>query len=174
MSSAEIIDEEARDPSDGPIVVVGYGNALRGDDGVGVMAAELIAALKLSDVEVETGVQLLPELAAAVAKAKAVVFIDATVAGTNCVLMRALPRAVFSDWTDHLGGPAALLALTQAVFGVCPRAWTLEIPAEEMGWKVGVSAGARAKVREAVGAFCLLREELLKERRILTSPIGHA
>jgi hydrogenase maturation protease len=60
------------------VLVVGYGNALRGDDGVGCRAAELLSAdPRLIGARVESRHQLTPELAEDVAGAQLVVLIDA-------------------------------------------------------------------------------------------------
>jgi Ni,Fe-hydrogenase maturation factor len=64
------------------ILVIGYGNTLRRDDGVGVRAAEMMAAdARFTDVEVLTAYQLTPELSLDIATASLVVFVDADVRG---------------------------------------------------------------------------------------------
>jgi Ni,Fe-hydrogenase maturation factor len=64
------------------ILVIGYGNTLRRDDGVGVRAAEMMAAdARFADVEVLTTYQLTPELSLDIATASLVVFVDADVRG---------------------------------------------------------------------------------------------
>jgi len=64
------------------ILVIGYGNTLRRDDGVGVRAAEMMAAdSRFADVEVLTVYQLTPELSLDIATASLVVFVDADVRG---------------------------------------------------------------------------------------------
>jgi hydrogenase maturation protease len=64
--------------NDAPILVIGYGNTLRGDDGVGCCAAELLAHdLPPTCAQVIACHQLLPELAQSVSRAKLVIFIDA-------------------------------------------------------------------------------------------------
>jgi len=64
------------------ILVIGYGNTLRRDDGVGVRAAEMMAAdSRFADVEVLTAYQLTPELSLDIATASLVVFVDADVRG---------------------------------------------------------------------------------------------
>ena len=64
------------------ILVIGYGNTLRRDDGVGVRAAEMMAAdSRFAGVEVLMAYQLTPELSLDIATASLVVFIDADVRG---------------------------------------------------------------------------------------------
>jgi hydrogenase maturation protease len=58
-------------------LVIGYGNSLRGDDGVGPLVAEQVAEWNLPDVRSLSVHQLTPELASEMALAKTVIFIDA-------------------------------------------------------------------------------------------------
>ena len=61
------------------IVVIGYGNPLRGDDAIGWKAAEALRDVYEDDtaVEVFASHQLNPEMAESVAEAGMVIFIDA-------------------------------------------------------------------------------------------------
>ena len=65
--------------SETDLLVIGYGNTLRRDDGVGPHVAEAIAALALPGVEALVCPLLTPELAEAIARARRVVFVDAMV-----------------------------------------------------------------------------------------------
>ncbi|MFI5043071.1 MAG: hydrogenase maturation protease, partial [Acidimicrobiales bacterium] len=71
-------------PSDAPgdiaggVLVIGYGNTLRSDDGVGWHAAALLAEdPRLAGVEVLAVHQLTPELALDMSRATLVILIDA-------------------------------------------------------------------------------------------------
>jgi hydrogenase maturation protease len=109
------------------VLVIGYGNPLRGDDGVGCVVAEEVAKHFCdpeSKVQVVACHQLNPELAEAVADARAVIFVDASVelnAGevkiTPVTPDRFSPAAV----THHLE-PSALLATASELFGQAPPA----------------------------------------------------
>ena len=60
------------------VLVIGYGNALRGDDAVGRRAAERLAADgRLPGARIDACHQLTPELAADIAAARLVVLVDA-------------------------------------------------------------------------------------------------
>ena len=70
-------------PTTGRNLVVGYGNPLRGDDGVGWHAAAALAAdPRLADTDVITGHQLTPKLAEDIAKARLAVLVDARLGDT--------------------------------------------------------------------------------------------
>lgn len=63
-------------------LVIGYGNPLRGDDGVGwVLAEELEKKYSLPQVECQMSIQLVPEMAARFGEFDQVLFIDAAVSG---------------------------------------------------------------------------------------------
>jgi Ni,Fe-hydrogenase maturation factor len=85
------------------VLIVGYGNSLRGDDGAGWHAATRLAAdPRLTGARVLARHQLTPELAAEVASASLVVLVDATTdAPPGSVLLRrvhpTLPRPPGSD-----------------------------------------------------------------------------
>jgi hydrogenase maturation protease len=64
-------------------LVIGYGNTLRGDDGVGSLVAEQVATWSLPDVRSHSIHQLTPELAAEIAQAEQIFFIDASIYSAN-------------------------------------------------------------------------------------------
>jgi hydrogenase maturation protease len=116
-----------------PLLVIGYGNTLRRDDGVGPKVAEAVEALALPGVRALECALLTPELADAVSQAGMVVFVDAAVDAPREVQMRKLAPAKSSQIIAHAATPAILLALARDVFGHAPEAWWLTIPAEELG-----------------------------------------
>ena len=61
------------------LLVIGYGNTLRRDDGVGPKLADAVAALGLTGVRTLACALLTPELAEAVSQAQRVIFVDAAV-----------------------------------------------------------------------------------------------
>jgi hypothetical protein len=62
---------------EGLILVIGYGNPGRHDDGLGPAFAELVEKLDLDHVTVEAGYQLTVEDAAIISEHDVVVFVDA-------------------------------------------------------------------------------------------------
>ena len=111
------------------VLIVGYGNPLRGDDALGwTIASELFRKCQSPDVEVIPCHQLMPELASSMQAAETVVFIDCARDGTGgelrCVEIQ--PDAGCASFTHELT-PAKLLSLTCELFGVCPRTYLLSI-----------------------------------------------
>ncbi len=115
------------------ILIIGYGNPLRGDDGLGWHAARLLAErIRRDDVEIVTCHQLTPELAEDVSQADLVIFIDAACVGQPGVLRfdDVQPDARANvDFTHHFDAPA-LLACAQVLYGTCPRAVLCSVAAE--------------------------------------------
>ncbi len=115
------------------LLVIGYGNTLRRDDGVGPKVAEAVAALALPGVRTLACPLLTPELADAVSQAGVVIFVDAAVDAPREVQRRKLAPAESSQVMAHAASPGTLLALARDVYGRAPEAWWLTIPIEDLG-----------------------------------------
>jgi hydrogenase maturation protease len=132
------------------LLVIGYGNTLRSDDGVGPKVADAIAALALPGVHALNCPLLTPELADPVSQARVAVFVDAAVDAPREVQLRKLAPADTSQIMAHAASPATLLALARDVFGHAPEAWLLTIPAENIGIGEELSAFTRRGLDTAI------------------------
>jgi hydrogenase maturation protease len=132
------------------LLVIGYGNTLRGDDGVGQKTAEAITALHLPGVQVITDHQLAPEMSDPVSKARRVIFVDAAVDTTE-VQFRKIEAAPTGRILTHAADPRTVLGLARDVFGHCPEAWWLTIPIESMAFSEELSPLAQRGLAKAVG-----------------------
>ncbi len=98
------------------VLVIGYGNPGRCDDGLGPAFAHRIQLIDLPHVTVESNYQLNVEDAAEIAKHDLVIFVDASV---NCPrpfeFRHVLPRQEL-DFSSHSVSPEALLAMVCDVF----------------------------------------------------------
>ncbi len=127
---------ESRSPNDcirDGLLVIGYGNTLRSDDGVGPRVVEAVAALNLPSVETLACDLLTPELADPVARARQVIFVDAALDAPREVQLRPLFAAESSQIMAHAADPRTMLALARDVFGHAPQAWWLTIPIKNTG-----------------------------------------
>jgi hydrogenase maturation protease len=115
------------------LLVIGYGNTLRRDDGVGPKLADAVEALGLPRVRTLACPLLTPELAEPISQAGIVIFVDAAVDAPLEVQRRKLVPAASSQVMAHAANPATLLALARDVFGRAPEAWLLTIPIAELG-----------------------------------------
>jgi hydrogenase maturation protease len=145
---------------DATILVIGYGNTLRGDDGVGPAVAVAVAAKQLPGVRVVTMAQLTPELAEPMARARAAVFIDARLdsAASPVSTVRLRPTDV-SPPPSHVADPRSLLALAQALFGQAPDAWLVTVAGTDFGLRETLSVEGWQHARVAQEHVeCLLRQ----------------
>ena len=112
-------------------LIIGYGNPLRGDDGVGPRAAELLAdgggatpPLLPDGVQVLVCHQLTIELAPQIAEADRLILIDARAPTgepgsiEQCILTPAIPDS--SSLTHHVDAQG-LLAAAQMLYGHAPE-----------------------------------------------------
>jgi len=132
------------------ILVVGYGNDLRSDDGAGRVVAARIEEMGLPGVAVRSQTQLTPELALAVTRADVVVFVDANV---DCKEMAVHPVQAGergAQSMSHHTDPAALLLLAGDLGRVPPRSYTVSIPATNLELGFDLSPATAEAVEEAV------------------------
>lgn len=107
----------------GPLVI-GYGNALRTDDGIGWHAAERLAEdPRMEGVTVLRLHQLAPELALDFSRADFVVLIDAShIPAAGMFSVETVTRAEVNStaWSHHLS-PPSLMSLANELYGRCPE-----------------------------------------------------
>jgi len=114
-------------PQQSRVLLLGFGNPGRLDDGLGPALADTIAEEQLPGVTVLSDYQLSPEHAADIAAHHITVFADAAVGGRSpFALRRLLPRPAES-FTSHATRPEALLALARDCFGFRGEAYLLAI-----------------------------------------------
>ena len=114
-------------------LVIGYGNPLRGDDGLGwEVAGRLAASIADPSVEIMSVQQLTPELSDPIHEASMVIFVDASTEGepgtwrSTAVSPVANPAATLGHHMDV----TALMAYTKAVYQTSPPAWLVSVTAE--------------------------------------------
>jgi hydrogenase maturation protease len=145
-----------------PLLVIGFGNELRGDDGVGPRVARLVQSWGRPDVRAMAVPQLVPELAAELAAAERVMFVDAAV-GTRRVLATRVEADCDYSTQGHVSTPGRLLALTGQVFGRNPQSWLVTVPASRFRFGAGLTAAAARGVRDAlryIAAHAVARGEV--------------
>jgi len=136
------------------ILVIGYGNSLRRDDGAGLFLAEKVAAYWKEQgrpVELITAHQLDPELAEDIADAgaAAVVFVDAEVAteeGPHEIRFSPLPAGANSPSLGHHFSPALLMVYAEQLYGCKSLAWLLTAPGYDFGHGEGLSEETQALI----------------------------
>jgi len=134
------------------VLVIGYGNPSRRDDGVGHYVAQEIQERAVGNISTFTVFQLGPELTETVKDYELVVFVDAQVGqsaeGLNVIPVEAAYRP--SAFT-HVMSPASLLALTKALYKKQPEAFIVAVPGYDFDFGMGLSVETRRCAEQAVG-----------------------
>jgi len=140
-------------------LVIGYGNPLRGDDGVGGCAAERLRVM-VSDpaVEILSLHQLTPELMEPISRAGRVIFIDAC-AGPNPgeirerrVEPKELQRAAFT----HHPSPESLVAGARTLYGRAGEATLVTVVGADFSLSSDLSPVVRQRMDDVLAAVLRL------------------
>ena len=136
------------------ILVVGYGNPLRGDDGFGGLAAKNVEKRQIPGLKAIICHQLNPELAAFLSDSSHAIFFDA-VPGDDPGTLNATPveQCDLSSSGTHHFEPGSLLALSQALYGKAPPATLITATARSFHTGAEISEEVRlaaAKAAEAI------------------------
>jgi hydrogenase maturation protease len=143
-------------------LVIGYGNELRGDDGAGPRVARAVAAWRRAGVSAIDVHQLVPELAEVLASVNRAVFVDAAL--ENGVRTEVEPislardEASLENVSGHTCDPRRLLGLARLLYGHCPDAWLVTVPAADLGFREGLSPQADEGVAQALGYITVIVE----------------
>jgi hydrogenase maturation protease len=134
------------------ILVIGYGNPGRGDDGLGPALARRLEAMHLPEVSVESDYQLSIEHAAMAAEHDVVVFADAALDATGPFYFRPLAASLASTaFSSHGISPAEVLRLAGSCFNSFPNGYLLGIRAHEMDdFYEGLTTGAEHNLELAL------------------------
>jgi hydrogenase maturation protease len=114
------------------VLIIGYGNRLRSDDGLGVRVAEELSHSNLAvGAEILVRHQLTPDLAECISRMDAVLFIDAARTGApgeiHCTRVEPYhPDQLFA----HQLTPETLMSLCCELYGACPQAFELSVCGE--------------------------------------------
>ncbi len=118
-------------------MIIGYGNSMRADDGAGPALVEQLAELlpnhEAAGVRLIACPQLTPELAADIAQAKKVLFVDASImVKAGHVRIRQVHPDTAGMTMGHHFTPATVLALADHVFAARPATWLAAIGCESL------------------------------------------
>ena len=150
------------------ILLIGYGNPGRGDDGLGPALAAEIEALGLPGVTVDIDYQLTVDHASLIAAHDVVVFADAMIGLAVPFRFAEIEAAQPATLGSHQVSPEAALALAGLLFGHAPPGWMLAIGGADFGEvKEGLGASARDNLR---GAVAFLRDWIAADDAACTMP----
>lgn len=148
------------------ILVIGYGNPLRSDDGVGQQIAKVVASWGMPNLEAIAVHQLTPELAEALARVDVAIFVDAAPATAEQEVQVRLLELVESSMTSgHWCEPQVLLAMVQALYGRHPQAWWVMVPGANFELGDSLSPLAKQGIESALQHIEQLIQELIQAAR---------
>lgn len=112
-----------------PTLVIGYGNSLRSDDGIGQKTAIALSQMKLKDLTAMAVHQLTPELVEKIREFEQIIFLDAEVNSDRIKVKEIEINTVESKqkWT-HYFNPESLINLTNYLYQKIPKTWLITIP----------------------------------------------
>ncbi len=137
------------------ILLIGYGNPARQDDGLGPALAEQLTALSMEGVDIDTDYQLSVEHAWDISRYDTVIFVDASLEGEQPFSFKPLTAGQASSFSSHSVSPQAVLRLAQELFQAQPQAYLLAIRGYQFGEiEEGLSANAADNLKAAQAFIC--------------------
>jgi hydrogenase maturation protease len=141
------------------VLVIGYGNTLRTDDGLGWHAAERLAVdPRLAGATVIGRHQLTPELALDVSRAGLVVFVDAShgpSAGSFTIEWLPATASNGTGWS-HILSPSSLVDLARELYGQVPDVVVIRVGVESLVFGDRMSPAVEASLPGLVDAVAEL------------------
>jgi hydrogenase maturation protease len=132
------------------VLVLGYGNPGRQDDGLGPAAVAEIDRLGWPNLTAFDNYQLNIEDALEVAAHDVVWFVDAAKTGTAPYAVHDVLPASTIDFTSHILRPEAVLAIARQCYGGSPPAFLLAIRGYAFEFIEALTPGARENLRAAL------------------------
>ncbi len=136
----------------GRVLVLGYGNPGRRDDGLGPAVASRVERAGLPGVEATWDYQPNVEHAADIAGHDVVVFVDASISGPEPYALRPLEAgdASCGCFSTHVARPEAVLGLARDALGWAGRAYMMGVRGWEFdAFEESLSGRAGDNLREA-------------------------
>lgn len=109
------------------ILLIGYGNPGRLDDGLGPALADALSRRGIPGLAVDSDYQLTVEDAEAVARHETAILADAAAAGPEPFAWHEVTEEEESGFTTHSVQPGQLLGLARNLFGAKTRLYVLGI-----------------------------------------------
>lgn len=137
------------------ILLIGYGNPGRRDDGLGPALAARASALRLPGLMVDSDYQLNVEHASEVAQHDVVIFADAAVDGGEPFFFVRIAPDAQPTFSTHGVAPAGVLALARDLFGGRAEGYCLGMRGYEFNeFGEGLSPAAEANLAAALAFLC--------------------
>ncbi len=135
------------------ILVYGYGNPGRQDDGLGNLfvdeAQKWAETEKLDYISFDSNYQLNIEDAANIAGQDVVIFVDASIEDISDYLLTELKPEAKVEFSMHSVSPAFVLHLCKDIYPESPQAYLLHLKGYEWEFKEGITENAMQNFHKA-------------------------
>jgi hydrogenase maturation protease len=135
------------------ILIYGYGNPGRQDDGLGIALTERLADWafenQITGVEFDNNYQLNIEDAAAIAQKDLVIFVDASDEDIEGFCLSQVDGSTKVSFTTHAASPGYVVQLCKELFQKEPQVLLLHIKGYEWAFQEGLSEQARENLDQA-------------------------
>lgn len=132
------------------VLILGYGNPGRQDDGLGPAAVSEIESIGLPNLTAFDNYQLNIEDAIDVANHDIVWFIDAAKTGPSPYSVRVVSPSPTIEFTSHVMRPEAILAIARQCCDGSPQAFLLAIRGYEFEFTEALTPGAKENLEAAM------------------------
>jgi hydrogenase maturation protease len=136
------------------ILIYGYGNPGRQDDGLGIALTERLAVWvsenQITGVEFDNNYQLNIEDAATIAQKDLVIFADASEEDIEDFCLSQVDGSSKVSFTTHAASPGYIVQLCKELFQKEPRVLLLHIKGYEWAFQEGLSERARENLGQAL------------------------
>ncbi|QQS50190.1 MAG: hydrogenase maturation protease [Bacteroidota bacterium] len=143
------------------ILVYGYGNPGRQDDGLGILLAEHIEDWakkhQYNSVFTDTNYQLNIEDAYDLNQFDIVIYADASLEEVDQFKLEILEPNMNAGFSMHAVSPGYILGLCQSIYESIPKAYLLHIKGYEWEFMAGLSTQAKENLHKA----CLFMEKTI-------------
>ena len=131
-------------------LVIGYGNLLRSDDGVGAYVADAVDSLKLPDTDVCTYHQLHVDLIEKWKFYDRIILVDASEKGPSLEIKDMGSDCKTAETASHHANPQALLNLLNALYATRPEVKLCSIRGKNFDFGNELSDPVKENAAEAV------------------------
>ena len=152
------------------ILIYGYGNPGRQDDGLGNAFVELLEDWvnehNLEGYEFDSNYQLNIEDAAAVSDKDLVIFVDASIEKIESFILTPVDASTKVAFTTHAASPGYIIGLCKKIYNKFPPTYLLHIKGYEWEFKEGLTKKAKQNLEESLKA---MKEKLMDPSEMIDS-----
>ncbi len=132
------------------ILILGYGNPGRSDDGLGPLLAETVAGWGIDGVDAAWDYQLNIEHAAELARTDLALFADAALEAPEPFGLTKLAPSNATHFSTHSMPPAAVLETCRTAWGRTPPSFVMALRGESFEMGEGLSDKAASRLEQAL------------------------